>query len=360
MPRPAPLTNDRYAQRQHPARAHPRAAQQGTAPGVDAAAYASALGARLAWFTSRGWPLFALTGSKRPYAGCRSCPRAGHAFAACPHPPGFCHGHLAASLDAAHLERLWRARPDSVPGISLGPAGLLVLDADSAAHGQLTAAPWAGMPGMRDGIDVLREVFARHGHSFPPADTLQVATPSGGVHLYYRLPDSVEVLSKPLAAGALVDVKSRGGYVIAPGSATRTGIYRRLGQVVWPREAPGWLREYLTDTGHIPTHTAQPTPGAAHVPAARTSLGSADAVARRVQGIAQRLSTCRSGRHAAIATASTALAHLVADGHLEQGEARAVLIEAAVAAYQGTDVSARRAERDARDAFASALRRAGA
>ena len=144
-----------------------------------------ALRARLGWFTARGWPLFALTGSKRPYAGCRACPRAGHGFAACPHPPGFCHGHLAASLDAAHLARLWRMRPDSVPGISLGPAGLLVLDADSAVHGQLTAAPWAGMPGMRDGLDVLREVFARHGQPWPPTDTLRVATPSGGAHLYY-------------------------------------------------------------------------------------------------------------------------------------------------------------------------------
>jgi hypothetical protein len=79
-----------------------------------------------------------------------------------------------------------------------------------------------------------------------------------------------------------------------------------------------------------------------------------------VAGIGERLAGCRSGRHAAIATASTALAHLVAAGHLGENEAYGVLVSAAVAAYEGTGVSARRAERDARDAWDSALRRAGA
>lgn len=366
MPASVALTDDPYAQRPNPALKHPRAQEEnaaargGPARTTAAREYGAGLRARLAWFASRGWPLFALTGSKRPYAGCRSCPRAGHDFAACPHPPAFCHGHLAASLDAVHLERLWRRRPDSVPGISLGPARLLVLDADSAAHGQLTAAPWTGMAGIRDGIDVLRDVFARHGHSFPPADTLQVATPSRGVHLYYRLPKGVEVLSKPLVAGALLDVKSRGGYVVAPGSASRGGTYRRIGAVAWPREAPGWLLAYLASTGHIPTRTPRPATASTPYPVSRQTLTTADAVARRVERIRGRLAGCRSGRHAAIATASTALAHLVADGQLTEGEAHAVLIEAAVTAYQGTEVSARRAERDARDAFASALRRAGA
>jgi len=366
MPAPAPRTDDPYAPRPNLTGEHARAwreaasARGGPARSVPMGDDGRGLWARLAWFTSRGWPLFALTGSKRPYAGCRSCPRADHEFAACPHQPGFCHGHLAASLDAAHLERLWRRRPDSVPGISLSPARLLVLDADSTAHGPLTAAPWAGMPGMRDGTDVLREVFARHGQRFPPTDTLRVVTPSGGAHLYYRLPEGVQVVSKPLAVGALVDVKSRGGYVVAPGSATRTGIYQRASEVAWPRAAPGWLLEFLAGAGHMPAHPPRPATSATRHPDLRPAPVSADAVARRVHGIGARLASCRSGRHAAIATASTALAHLVAGGQLAEGEACTVLIEAAVAAYQGTDVSARRAERDARDAFASALRRAGA
>jgi hypothetical protein len=316
---------------------------------------ARALRARLGWFAARGWPLFALTGSKRPYAGCRACPRAGHEVAACPHRPRFCHGHLAASLDVEHLAGLWRARPDSVPGISLGPARLVVLDCDSAAHGQLTAAPWAGMAGVRDGLDVLAEVFRRHRQAFPPRDTLRVSTPSGGVHVYYRLPAGLEVVSKPLAAGSLVDVKSRGGYVVAPGSATRAGLYRRTGDTIEPAPAPGWLIAYLTGTGHIPARATRAAPGQVH--AARP--GRAEAVARQVAGIADRLAGCGSGRHAAIATASTALAHLVADGHLDEHEACRVLIDAAVTAYQGTEVSTRRAERDAHDAWVSALRRAG-
>jgi hypothetical protein len=260
-------------------------------------------------------------------------------------------------VEVEHLAGLWRARPSSVPGISLGPARLVVLDADSAVHGQLTAPEWASRAGVRDGRDVLAALFARHGRRFPPNDTLHVATPSGGAHVYYRLPAGLQVVSKPLAAGSLVDVKSRGGYVVAPGSATRAGLYRRTSDVTEPREAPGWLLAYLTDTGHIPSRATRPT-GKGHdsLPARLP----ADAVARRVQGIGERLAGACCGRHAAIATASTALAHLVAAGQLDQREACQVLIEAAVAAYEGTGISARRAERDARDAWASALKRAGA
>lgn len=57
---------------------HP-ADESACAPGQDGAG----LRARLGWFTAQGWPVFALTGSKRQYAGCRACSRGGHGFAAC-------------------------------------------------------------------------------------------------------------------------------------------------------------------------------------------------------------------------------------------------------------------------------------
>lgn len=49
--------------------------------------------------------------------------------------------------------------------------------------------------------------------------TRQVITPSGGWHLYYALPDgSPPVASSVEKLGPGVDVRSHGGYVVAPGS----------------------------------------------------------------------------------------------------------------------------------------------
>jgi hypothetical protein len=53
-------------------------------------------------------------------------------------------------------------------------------------------------------------------------DTLIVRTPSGGLHFYYRGPDSANSVGK-VAAG--VDIRSHNGYTLAPGSLRPDGAY---------------------------------------------------------------------------------------------------------------------------------------
>ena len=76
-----------------------------------------------------------------------------------------------------------------------------------------------------------------------PADTCTVATPSGGLHLYYRAPAEDERLRN--TAGTLgwkVDTRAHGGYVVAPGSV----VDGRAIPVVVSRPAHRCPRGYWT------------------------------------------------------------------------------------------------------------------
>ena len=76
-------------------------------------------------------------------------------------------------------------------------------------------------------------------------ETLTTLTPSGGRHLYYRgspVPNGVDCL------GPGLDVRSAGGYVVAPGSELPAGRYRFAADAV-VAEAPAWLVERLGSAG---------------------------------------------------------------------------------------------------------------
>lgn len=78
------------------------------------------------------------------------------------------------------------------------------------------------------------------GHGLPP--TRAHDSPSDGQHLIYRTAESVRQGANVLGPG--LDIRSRGGYIVGPGSALGNGRY----SVADPRpiaEAPGWLVERL-------------------------------------------------------------------------------------------------------------------
>jgi hypothetical protein len=62
----------------------------------------------------------------------------------------------------------------------------MVLDLDVAKPGQEPWSPW-NQPGVECGLDVFLLLCNEVG-CLPPFDTYTVATPSGGVHLYYQTP----------------------------------------------------------------------------------------------------------------------------------------------------------------------------
>jgi hypothetical protein len=120
------------------------------------------------------------------------------------------------------------AAPDAWPrdaNIGIHCEGLAVVDVDV----------------VKSGVESFNQLDAIYG--FPA--TYTVRTPSGGQHVYYRLPEghpgvpnSVEALGKGL------DIRSTGGYVVAPGSTVPGGEYT-VGFIAPVQPAPAWLLQKL-------------------------------------------------------------------------------------------------------------------
>lgn len=151
-------------------------------------------------------------------------------------PPLWNNWPLHATNDAKALQN-W---PQDA-NIGVHCEGLLVLDVDTRKGGD-------------EGLTYLRTAY-----DLP--ETLTTITPSGGKHLFYRLPEghpgvpnSVERVAKG------IDVRSTGGYVVAPGSETVSGKYRFSADVeIAP--APDWLI-LKAGTVILKTGTNEPVPDA--------------------------------------------------------------------------------------------------
>ncbi len=78
----------------------------------------------------------------------------------------------------------------------------------------------------------------------PIPDTLSVITPSGGGHLYFRLPADVYVPTTHSVLGPGIDIQGEGSYVVGPGSPHKNGgIYQDVpGPLADP---PAWLLELV-------------------------------------------------------------------------------------------------------------------
>ncbi|MFH0901527.1 MAG: VapE domain-containing protein [Pseudomonadota bacterium] len=153
-------------------------------------------------YARRGWPVFPLhtpIGSAECSCGdskCASKHRAGK------HPRTE-HGLTDATTDEATIRGWWSRWPDANIAIATGAARLLVIDVDPRSGG---AASWSSLVTAHD----------------PIGYTPTVRTGSDGDHVYLAAP-SYPVQSKAGALGPGVDIKSDGGYVVAPPSLHQSG-----------------------------------------------------------------------------------------------------------------------------------------
>ena len=109
-------------------------------------------------------------------------------------------------------------------GVACGPSGLVVVDLDSAAHGELPEDR-RPMPGVCDGRDVLALLCEWAGHRWPI--TYAVETPSGGLHLYFRALAGQVLRNTAGKLGPLIDTRARGGYVVRATRSWTAGHMRR-------------------------------------------------------------------------------------------------------------------------------------
>lgn len=254
-----------------------------------------------------------------------------------------------AATDPAAVRALFRA-PRSNIAIACGPSGLLVVDLDVVKHavgpaggpGRQQAAESDTLPAdsphnrsdapVRCGADTLRAIAA--GREIPA--TFTVATPTGGLHLYFRRPEGVTLRNTAGRLGALIDTRACGGYVVAPGSVINGAAYTILAdRPIAP--LPDWLVHALTRTS-----PALPDPAGVLDPAVldprlnprgdalRTERSYAAYAAAALRGEVRRVRDARPGtRNDTLNRAAYSLGQLVGAGLLDHDRALGELHDAA-------------------------------
>ncbi|WP_433307938.1 bifunctional DNA primase/polymerase [Actinoplanes sp. CA-030573] len=240
--------------------------------------------------------------------------------------PAIAKWEQRATVDPDRIRRCWAAGPFNV-GIACGPSGLIVLDFDARKTGQNAATGCDGyLHGWVGFIDLCRDL----GHPIP-ADTYAVATARGGLHLYFRQPDGIELRNTAGTLGRLIDTRGHGGYVVAAGSIVKGQQYHVPRQAVPPYAArpdarpaplPGWLAERLHPA---PLRPAGP-PVVVELPADRHGAY----VRAAITGTLDKLGEAREGgRNRALYMAAQTLGQLVAGHAVAEDTVTAVLADTA-------------------------------
>jgi hypothetical protein len=262
-----------------------------------------------------GWPVFPLRpDTKRPR-------------------PEFTSWEARATVDPERITRWWDRHPTDNVAVATGPAGLVVVDIDTAAADEPRPPEW---PTARGGLDVYRSLARRHGH----VPTWTVGTASGGLHLYYRAPaEGGPWRNTAGRIGWHVDTRAAGGYVVSLGSvvAGRTYIPVDCHQVV---ELPPWLAARLT-----PPSTVTRRIGEEPAPKGRGYASAA------LAGEVQRVMDAPVGqRNAALNRAAWNLARHIATGLVARSDVEDTLYEAGVSSGGQTPAGVRATVRSAIDA----------
>lgn len=331
------------------------------------------------WCALQGWPVHPLApGGKLPAANCAACRRQSHAAAgcACRSAGRWCHGFHAATVDLKRLANWWGSHPEFGVGVATGPANLVVIDID--AHAVLPPSRDRLLPGipvgdhvdltgLRSGFHSLAVLAALRNQTSPADDsgTLRVRTPSGGLHVWYRVCDSrrwrCSTGSSPGRALAWqVDVRAHGGYIIAPGVRTRAGVYSPMDGAKEPSPLPPWLALELERTGHLGPMT--PPKGRAVPPRAYQAVFSGDNNARLRKILSSLLADVAAcglvsegaGFSNRLNRAAYTIGGLVASGVMARNAAERVLRDVAEAARPG---QTRRAEQIIRSGLTAGAQR---
>jgi Bifunctional DNA primase/polymerase, N-terminal len=248
---------------------------------------------------ARGLPVFPLhfrvQRGRRAACSCRKrdCGNAAkHPFAALV-PNGFKNS----TIDQAAIRKWWWQHPELNIGVST--AALVVLDVDPRHGGY-------------ESLAALEEQFDAIPH------TWCVRTGSGGLHIYLTLPNGTAISSSTGRLGQGLDVRARGGYVVAPPSLHISG--NRYKWIFDPDEAPlapvpDWLFNKLA--------APKPQPQPAIVTSNRPSVAA-------VRGVLSAIAGAKEGeRNAVLFWSACRLGEAVRDGLMSSDTALDLLINSA-------------------------------
>ncbi len=151
-----------------------------------------------------------------------------------------------ATTDPELIAEWWERNPEYNVGISTSHFGvsqaLVVVDVD-----------------VKNGKDGNKTAFLLDMEGFDLPVTVENATPSGGKHLIYvtecACKQGVDVLGEGL------DIRSRGGYILAPGSSLDGKPYAQINGHGSLTECPGWLVDRLGRDTRTRSASRAPLPG---------------------------------------------------------------------------------------------------
>jgi hypothetical protein len=166
------------------------------------------------------------------------------------------HGCMDASRDPAAIRAMFERRPHASVSIATGlVSGLFVLDVDPRHTGDVS-------------LEILENEYGR----LPETPT--VLTGGGGLQFYWRWHAGVDVRNSSGEIGAGLDIRGRGGYVVAPPSLHLSGrryaweFQARIDEIPLA-DPPAWLLDLIL---HPPAR-GHGTHGR-HLPAGRVSFQS--------------------------------------------------------------------------------------
>ncbi|MEU9234920.1 bifunctional DNA primase/polymerase [Streptomyces subrutilus] len=259
---------------------------------------------------SRGWPVIPLRPRSKVSAlhGETKCPRTGQCA------DGHAKPEQRATTDPDKIRTAWTAGAFNI-GLATGPAGLVVIDLDAPKP--------SDPPGTHHGREILHNLCASLGETLP--DTYTVATPSGGLHLYFTAPPGARVRSNQDILGRHIDHRAWGGYVAAPGSTLPAGRYETTDDRP-PTALPAWVHARLAAPPRIKAaplqqHTAKP--------AGRRAAYADAALRNETANVA---AAAEGGRNAALVRAARALGRLIASGDLDRIQVEEALSRGAATA----------------------------
>ncbi|MDG4890914.1 bifunctional DNA primase/polymerase [Mesorhizobium sp. WSM4887] len=133
-----------------------------------------------------------------------------------------------ATTDATMIRKWFGGlNPPNVGIATGGPSGVIVVDLDRKDG--------------KDGGKALAALAEAHGTSLAGSKTLTVVTPSGGMHLFYRVPAHVAAMTGNVGAlGDGIDIRAAGNLVVGAGSKIDGKPYRILNDVPIA-DMPQWL-----------------------------------------------------------------------------------------------------------------------
>jgi hypothetical protein len=200
-------------------------------------------------YAALGWPVLAL--HTPDHEGACSCGRAG-----CSKPgkhPRTRHGLRDASADEAQIHAWWVTWPNANVGLITG--GLVVVDIDGTQGRQALAA------------------LQRAHRPLPPTLT---ALTGRGMHLYFQAGEH-RIGNSAGRLGAGLDVRGRGGHVVAPPACTPTATDTAGGPGIAPHRCPPGSRNCSPPPRR---HGAAPRRPAPHPAIARSATSPPPCSAR--------------------------------------------------------------------------------